>query len=130
MKNVKQPVLLEPQEAIDIIGQFFPKEWKHLSPEEVQIERIQSGFVNQVYIVSNSSSNNNDDDKIANERQNEHKKVVIRKYGGNSISFEKTKRTSLKNYSVTQSSREITCVRNSTESLKQEGLKSTLTAML
>jgi len=64
---------LTSQEAIDYIGQFMPKEWKFLKPEGVEVVRVQTGFVNQVYIISN------------NQTIKEPRKLVIRKYGGNMV---------------------------------------------
>ena len=73
----KRPNNLTPQEAIDVIGQFMPK-WKLLQPEDVEVERVQAGFCNQVYFVSNKTTN-------ATNNKKEPKKVVIRKYGGNMV---------------------------------------------
>lgn len=36
-----RPNLLSPQDAIKLVGQFLSKEWKHLQPEDVQVQRIQ-----------------------------------------------------------------------------------------
>ena len=36
-----RPNLLSPQDAIKLVGQFLCKEWKHLKPEDLKIERIQ-----------------------------------------------------------------------------------------
>ena len=36
-----RPNLLSPQDAIKLVGQFLCKEWKHLKPEDVEVERIQ-----------------------------------------------------------------------------------------
>ena len=78
----KRPNDLTPQEAIDVIGQFMPNKWKILQPEDVEIKRVQTGFVNQVYIVSNTSNNTSSNTTINNKEPN---KVVIRKYMGNMV---------------------------------------------
>lgn len=68
-----RPTNLTCQEAIDIIGRYFPQEWKSLRVKDVSVDRLQTGFNNQVYVVSNEIT------------VKEPRKLVIRKYGGNFV---------------------------------------------
>ena len=74
--DINKPVLLSNEDAIQLVRQFLPKEWKHLKSSEVDIKRMQCGFSNQVYICSIDKANK------------EPNKLIIRMYGGNMIDNE------------------------------------------
>lgn len=58
--------------AIQIMGQFFPEEWRHLQAKDVRIGRSQTGVNNEVYFVSRNHEAGMDEEPSS---------VVVRIYG-------------------------------------------------
>ena len=65
------------EEAVSLIGKFLIRSWKETSPLDVVVSRVQSGFNNQIYIVSRKENPFED--------TQEPNKVIVRKYGGNLV---------------------------------------------
>lgn len=65
---------MDSEAAVEIIGKFFPQEWANSSRHNVSFTKITCGYINSVWVVENSTAGHV-----------EPKKLLLRKYGGNTL---------------------------------------------
>ena len=68
---------LSPEEVLSITRKFFTREWSSLTPDQISVSRIKSGWVNRVYIAERTSIQDEGTPLV------EPTKILIKKYGGN-----------------------------------------------
>ena len=69
----QQSPMINKKDALDTISKFLNQEWCQTTEPDINITRLQGGYVNTLYIVENKS------EKV----KNEPKKLILRFYGGN-----------------------------------------------
>ena len=78
----KDVVDLTPSEVISLTQKFLSREWSNVTPDQVLVTRIKSGWVNRVYIAERKSDGDSSSPPI------EPNKILIKKYGGNVTSLD------------------------------------------